>query len=145
MILDDLSRAGVSDNLSWLEDAHPRRLEVHAADVCDAAALRRVLVDVDQVFHFAAQVAVTTSVAEPTEDFRVNLVGTHAARLAHLAGLRWSPTMWRMAHPWDPDLPNDAQVAEEEETVLRFQGILDKAAPRPWDLAEVPAKAPLRW
>lgn len=65
--------------------------------------------------------------------------------LAHLAGLRWSPTMWRLAHPWGPDLPNDAQVAEEEATVLRFQGTIDKAAPRPWDLAEVPAKAPLRW
>ncbi len=76
VILDDLSRPGVSDNLSWLEDTHPRRLEVHVADVRDAAALRRALVDVDQVFHLAAQVAVTTSVAEPTEDFGVNLVGT---------------------------------------------------------------------
>ncbi len=65
--------------------------------------------------------------------------------LAHLAGLPWSPTMWRLAHPWDPDLPDDAQVAEEEAMVLRFQGTLDKAALRPWDLAEVPAKAPLRW
>ncbi len=65
--------------------------------------------------------------------------------LAHLAGLPWSPTMWRLAHPWGPDLPDDAQVAEEEATVLRFQGTLDKAALRPWDLAEVPAKALLRW
>lgn len=65
--------------------------------------------------------------------------------LAHMAGLPWSPTMWRLAHPWGPDLPDDAQVAEEEAMVLRFQGTLDKAALRPWDLAEVPAKAPLRW
>lgn len=43
-----------------------------------------------------------------------------------------------------PNRPDDAQVAEEEATVLRFQGALDKAAPRPWDLAEVPAKAALR-
>ncbi|MDP9440677.1 MAG: hypothetical protein M3P34_00525 [Actinomycetota bacterium] len=65
--------------------------------------------------------------------------------LAHLAGLPWSPTMWRLAHPWDPDLPDDAAVAHEEATVLRFQGTLDKTGLRPWDLADVPAKAPLRW
>ncbi len=51
-----------------------------------------------------------------------------------------------VAHPYLPGrLPNDAEVAEEEATVLRFQGTLHKDAPRPWDLAEVPVKAPLRW
>ena len=43
-----------------------------------AAALRRALVGVDTVFHFAAQVAVTTSVDEPAHDFEVNLGGTFA-------------------------------------------------------------------
>ena len=65
--------------------------------------------------------------------------------LAHLDGRRWSPTMWRLAHPYDDELPNDDEVAEEEATVLAFQATLDKAAPRPWDLAEVPSKAPLPW
>ncbi len=76
VVVDDLSRGGVRENLRWLEEAHPERLEVHVADVRDAAALRRALADVDQVFHLAAQVAVTTSVAEPMEDFGVNLGGT---------------------------------------------------------------------
>jgi hypothetical protein len=65
--------------------------------------------------------------------------------LAHLAGRPWSPTMWRLAHPYDDDLPNDDEVAREEATVLAFQRTIDKAQPRPWDLADVPEKAPLPW
>lgn len=65
--------------------------------------------------------------------------------LAHLAGRPWSPTMWRLAHPDDDDLPDDDEVATEEATVLAFQKTLDKGAPRPWDLADVPEKRPLPW
>lgn len=65
--------------------------------------------------------------------------------LAHLDGKPWSRTMWRLAHPYDGDLPNDSEVAEEEMRVLEFQRTLDKAAPRPWDIADVPEKAPLVW
>lgn len=65
--------------------------------------------------------------------------------LAHLDGRPWSRTMWRLAHPYTPDLPNDDEVAEEETRVLDFQRTLDKDAPRPWDDAEVPAKEPLNW
>ena len=65
--------------------------------------------------------------------------------LAHLDGLPWSPTMWRLAHPYDPDLPDDDDVAEEETRVLEFQRLCDKEAPRPWSVAEVPAKEPLTW
>jgi hypothetical protein len=60
------------------------------------------------------------------------------AWLAHLDGMRWSPTMWRLAHPYGDDLPDDAQVAEEEARVLAFQRALDKVAPRPWDAGPVP-------
>ncbi len=65
--------------------------------------------------------------------------------LALVDGLPWSPTMWRLAHPHGPDLPDDGQVAEEEARVLEFQKTIDKAGPRCWDLAEVPAKQPLQW
>ena len=49
------------------------------ADVRDAAALREILsrhADADAVLHLAAQVAVTTSVADPRHDFEVNALGT---------------------------------------------------------------------
>ena len=78
VVFDDLSRAGVSENLRWLTQTHDRGLEVHEADVRDPLALRRALVGVDQVFHFAAQVAVTSSVSDPLHDFGVNLAGTVA-------------------------------------------------------------------
>jgi len=76
VVLDDLSRVGVRENLRWLEDAHPDGLEVDIGDVRDASAVRAALVGTDHVFHFAAQVAVTTSVEDPVRDFAVNLGGT---------------------------------------------------------------------
>ena len=65
--------------------------------------------------------------------------------LAHLDGGRWSPTMWRLAHPDDPANPDDDAVAEEEARVLDFQRGLDKGAPRPWEVADVPTVEPLPW
>ncbi len=76
VVFDDLSRPGVGRNVAWLEATHDDRLEVVVGDVRDRAALRRALAGVDQVFHLAAQVAVTTSVDEPMGDFLVNLGGT---------------------------------------------------------------------
>jgi CDP-paratose 2-epimerase len=75
-VLDNLSRAGVERNLQWLRDTHGARLEVEVADVRDPAAVRRATRDAAAVFHFAAQVAVTTSLVDPVEDFEVNARGT---------------------------------------------------------------------
>ena len=75
-VLDNLSRPGVEQNLQWLRDAHGKLLEVVLADVRDAAAVERAMVGVGQVFHFAAQVAVTTSLDNPREDFSINAHGT---------------------------------------------------------------------
>jgi CDP-paratose 2-epimerase len=75
-ILDDLSRPGVERNLLWLQSTHGSRVEVVEADVRDRTALRRALRGVGSVFHFAAQVAVTTSLDEPLDDAGVNVTGT---------------------------------------------------------------------
>src|SRR5207253_7529529 len=40
------------------------------------AVVRRAIAHADRVFHFAAQVAVTTSIDDPVRDFTVNLNGT---------------------------------------------------------------------
>lgn len=76
-IFDNFSRGGVEHNLRWLR-AMPgnRRLEVVRGDVRDAEAVRDAAADADEVFHFAAQVAVTTSVDDPASDFEVNAHGT---------------------------------------------------------------------
>jgi CDP-paratose 2-epimerase len=46
------------------------------ADVRDAAAVRRATRDVSEIYHLAAQVAVTTSVGDPRTDFEINAMGT---------------------------------------------------------------------
>src|SRR5881275_798740 len=53
VVLDDLSRPGVDQNLRWLEDTYGNRLTVEVADVCDSATLRRALADAVEVFHLA--------------------------------------------------------------------------------------------
>ncbi len=75
-VLDDLSRPGVAANLAWLESSHPRGLRVVRGDVRDARVVREALEGVAQVFHFAAQVAVTTSLSDPLRDLDVNARGT---------------------------------------------------------------------
>jgi CDP-paratose 2-epimerase len=76
LVLDSLVRPGVEQNLRWLRDTHGERLRVEVADVRDADAVRAVVREAGQVFHFAAQVAVTTSLDDPIDDFEVNARGT---------------------------------------------------------------------
>lgn len=75
-IYDNLVRAGTERNLRWLHARHGARLQVIEADIRNLELLRRAVTDVDTVFHFAAQVAVTTSLDQPNEDFAVNAAGT---------------------------------------------------------------------
>jgi CDP-paratose 2-epimerase len=75
-VLDNLSRPGVEQNLQWLRKQHGPLLEFVRADVRDAAAVALGVAGVQQVFHFAAQVAVTTSLENPQEDFAINAQGT---------------------------------------------------------------------
>ncbi|HMO59447.1 MAG TPA: GDP-mannose 4,6-dehydratase [Roseiflexaceae bacterium] len=84
-IFDNLSRPGSERNLRWLH-ADFGSLQLVTADVRDAAALVAAAADVDAIFHLAGQVAVTTSVHNPREDFEINALGTfnvlEAARAA---------------------------------------------------------------
>src|SRR5690606_13993510 len=61
LVLDNLSRPGVERNVEWLCAAHPGGVRVEVADVRDAGAVARAVAQARVVFHFAAQVAVTTS------------------------------------------------------------------------------------
>jgi CDP-paratose 2-epimerase len=76
LVYDALARPGVEANLDWLRKRHPRRLSVAIADVRDGAGLIEAAADAAAVFHFAAQVAVTSSMVNPREDFDINLLGT---------------------------------------------------------------------
>ena len=87
IIYDNLSRLGAPRNLRWLEEtfgANAFRLVV--GDVRNAETLAIWTRQADVVVHLASQVAVTTSVLNPREDFEVNALGTlnvlEAARLS---------------------------------------------------------------
>jgi CDP-paratose 2-epimerase len=76
LLLDNLSRRGVERNLQWLRDTYGQLVDVEVGDVRDAAVVRRVARQASQVFHFAAQVAVTSSLTDPIYDFEINARGT---------------------------------------------------------------------
>ncbi|HSU56372.1 MAG TPA: SDR family NAD(P)-dependent oxidoreductase [Candidatus Dormibacteraeota bacterium] len=76
LIFDNLSRAGVENNLRWLLETHGERVEFQRGDVRDPKSLARAVAKCSHVFHFAAQVAVTTSLDNPIEDFEINARGT---------------------------------------------------------------------
>ncbi len=75
-IYDNLSRPGSERNLEWLRASAADALQVIRGDIRDAAAIAAAVRDVDVVVHLAGQVAVTTSVANPREDFEINALGT---------------------------------------------------------------------
>ena len=75
-LYDNFSRAGVEQNAHWLQDTHGDLVQIEAADVRDAGRLRDSVRGASQVFHLAAQVAVTTSLTDPITDFEINARGT---------------------------------------------------------------------
>jgi CDP-paratose 2-epimerase len=76
IVYDNLSRPGVEQNLGWLRMTHPDRVSAEIADVQDAGTLARAVRNANEVFHFAAQVAVTTAMSDPRKDFAINAIGT---------------------------------------------------------------------
>lgn len=74
-ILDNLSRAGSERNLDWLQKTFGERLRFIRADIRDAATVQKAVQPATIVFHFAAQVAVTTSLLDPVEDYSINCGG----------------------------------------------------------------------
>jgi CDP-paratose 2-epimerase len=76
-VFDNLSRVGTPANLEWLYERHGReRLNFVRGDIRDYEALTGALTGADVVMHLASQVAVTTSVVNPREDFEINALGT---------------------------------------------------------------------
>ncbi len=76
LIYDNLSRPGVERNLNWLGNTYGDRVAVEVANICHETALQRSVKQASSIFHFAAQVAVTTSMDDPVLDFDVNVRGT---------------------------------------------------------------------
>ncbi len=76
-LFDNLSRAGARKNLEWLKETYGNRsFKLIIGDVRDAQAACDAAKEADVIVHLAAQVAVTTSVTNPREDFEINAQGT---------------------------------------------------------------------
>lgn len=90
VVFDNLSRLGAEQNLEWLRSKG--KLTFIKGDIRDFSALQDLFhnhPDVRVVYHMAAQVAVTTSVQNPREDFEVNALGTlNLLEAVRLSGIR---------------------------------------------------------
>ena len=76
-IFDNLSRRGTEHNLSWLRTLpNAKNLRYIHGDVRNAQQVSDAARYADQIYHFAAQVAVTTSITDPKCDFDINALGT---------------------------------------------------------------------
>lgn len=87
IIYDNLSRAGAVRNLDWLRKTYGENsFRLVQADVRDFQTLQQSAQEADVIVHLAGQVAVTTSVVNPRNDFEINALGTfnvlEAARLS---------------------------------------------------------------
>jgi CDP-paratose 2-epimerase len=133
VLYDSMARPGVERNLAWLRDRHGAAILPVVADIRDSDRLALAARDVDAVFHLAAQVAVTTSLADPIEDFEINVRGT----VTLLDALRRRdtpvPLVFASTNKVYGDLAdvtlartNDAYVPEDSH--LRHNGI-DEARP----------------
>lgn len=79
VIFDNFSRKGAESNLKYLQDNFSSETKLVRGDIRnkeDVAKIRNELKGTDLVLHLAAQVAVTTSVTNPEEDFEINARGT---------------------------------------------------------------------
>jgi CDP-paratose 2-epimerase len=127
-VFDALSRPGVERNLDWLKSRHGRRIRFNHGDIRDETALAAAASEASAVFHMAAQVAVTTSLVDPREDFDINVRGTlHLLDAVRLAGRR-IPVIFASTNKVYGDLADlefrlEGERYEPVEDMVRAHGI----------------------
>jgi CDP-paratose 2-epimerase len=86
-IFDNFSRRGSEANRAWLAEEFDDQVAVIRGDVRDAGTIAQAAKGQEAIFHLAGQVAVTTSVQDPRDDFENNALGTfNALEAARAAG-----------------------------------------------------------
>jgi len=79
-VYDNLSRAGAPHNVAWLEETFGKgAFKLIVGDLRDDKLLAESAKAADVIVHLAGQVAVTTSVVNPRDDFETNALGTFNA------------------------------------------------------------------
>lgn len=128
VVFDNLSRPGVINNLLWLREKHPDRLRVVVGDIRDKRLLGQVVTNASEVYHFAAQVAVTSSLVNPFADFEVNASGTLNLLEAVRATEHQPPVIFTSTNKVYGDLQDLSMVAHEtrywpSQELVMHQGI----------------------
>ncbi len=73
---DNLSREGARKNVAWLKEKYGQKFKLITEDIRNQSVLFNAVDNQDLVYHLAAQVAVTTSIKNPREDFEINALGS---------------------------------------------------------------------
>ncbi|MBI2546222.1 GDP-mannose 4,6-dehydratase [Candidatus Woesearchaeota archaeon] len=118
-VLDNLQRKGSEINLKRMQKEFPK-LAILKDDLDNADKIVQKL-DVDAVYHFAAQVAVTKSYENPADDFRINAQGSF--KVASAAGSRGIPVIYASTNKVYGDNVNDIEL-QELPTRWEFKGDL---------------------
>ncbi|MAZ41046.1 hypothetical protein CL654_02925 [bacterium] len=119
VIADNMSRRGVEHNFLALKKKYPK-LKNHQVEINDIASVI-VKEKPDLIYHFAAQVAVTTSVESPVSDFRINAEGTFT--VARTAGEYNIPVIYSSTNKVYGDNVNRVPI-REMKTRYDFSGKL---------------------
>ncbi len=121
VIYDALARDGVERNLRWLKRRHPSRVSFTLGDLRDEAAVSNAATSAVAVFHLAGQVAVTTSMLSPLEDFAVNARGTVALLEALRQRNPGAPLIFASTNKVYGDL-SDIELTREGDSYLPSKG-----------------------
>lgn len=128
VIVDNLSRSGVDNNLKWLKDTYGKRVHINIADVRNSYGIKPVIRKSGGIFHFAGQVAVTTSLTAPVNDFEINTKGTlnileAIKSMDHLPPMIFTSTNKVYGGLDDLSLVLNGKQYEPESEVIRESGI----------------------
>ncbi len=128
IVYDALTRAGVRANLDWLIGRYGDLIEPIVADIRDEPRLADAAARAKVVFHMAAQVAVTTSLVDPREDFAVNIASTLGLLEALRTRAPETPLVFASTNKVYGDLADVDFVLEDEayrpaDPAIRAHGI----------------------
>lgn len=123
VIVDNLCRAGVDQNLAWLTERHGERVHPVLADIRDALGIEAAFKDAKAVYHFAAQTAVTTSLVHPIDDFETNARGTLNVLEAVRKANRQAPVIFASTNKVYGALEDLVMLEQTDRYVPEHEGV----------------------
>src|SRR5436190_6498801 len=126
LLFDNFSRPGADEHARWLKDRHGDRIEIEDADIRHAERVQAAVRRASAVLHLAAQVAVTTSLADPIEDFEINARGTLNVLEAVRAQNREAPVLFASTNKVYGRLLPDGSVVRSSNRYVPIDGRLSQ-------------------